>query len=350
MATDDNETKPLPEKVERALADAREAAKRRGAAPASGTKSARWLVLIPVTASVLALLLMMPRRAVPEDIPLPAIDGRALGATIAEDRALAASARAQRLSGDLLRVGSAIRAFNIASLPGTTPDDVMAVRKTLDESVGDLATSDGKNLYESLKALRAVQLEAFLGEVARYEMTGEMTKELQELGGSFVERMNDAGWVRSGKILLDDAQRRSAYKLVWTATVGGDRAPELKLTLDEQRALYTLYLARPHTTEGLRSAFEKRRRAINNDADCAKANESERTALETWRIEKIKKLGDIDPTYPTAYAMGVSHYRAGRYDLAAEAFRGWLEKHPDGRLSLRARNYLKASLTAYGPT
>jgi len=360
VASDDNETKapsekPLPEKVERALAEARDAAKRRGTRDGGegeqkGTKSARWLALIPVTATVLMGLLMMPRAAFPEEIPLPAIDGRALGTTIAEDDALAAKSRSERLSGDLLRIGTAIRAFNRASLPGTPVEEITVVRTELDESVRDYAARDPKGVYDGLRTLRAVQLDAFLTEVTRWEQTGETSNELQELGGGFVERMNDAGWVDNGKILLDDAQRRAAYKLVWTATIGADQSPTLKLTVDEQRALYTLYLSRPHAPEGLRNAFDARRKAVTTEADCAKANAAEKLALETWRIDKIKKLGDLDPTYPTSYAMGVAYYRAGRYEAAVDAFRAWIDKHPEGRLSLRAQNYLKAALTANGPT
>lgn len=365
MASDDNETKApsqpaqraqrdptaspaLPDKVERALTEARDAARRRGAE--KGTKSARWLALIPVTATVLMGLLMMPRAAVPEEIPLPAIDGRALGATMSEDDALAAKSRTERLSGDLLRIGTAVRAFNRASLPGSTPELVTSARTELDDSVRDYAGRDPKGVYDGLRTLRAAQLDGFLTEVTRWESTGEISKELEDLGGGFVERMNDAGWVRNGKILLDDTQRRVAYKLVWTASVGAEQSPALKLTLDEQRALYTLYLSRPHAPEGLRTAFDARRKTATTDADCTKANDIERLALEAWRMDKIKRFGELDPTYPTAYALGVANYRAGRYEPAAEAFRAWIEKHPEGRLSLRAQNYLKAALTANGPT
>ena len=39
-----------------------------------------------------------------------------------------------------------------------------------------------------------------------------------------------------------------------------------------------------------------------------------------WRAEKIKRLGTIDPSYPTAYALGVVYFRAARYDLSADSF------------------------------
>lgn len=352
VASDDNETKALPEKVERALAEARAAARRGSADPGAekGTKSARWLALVPVTATILMAMLMMPRAAVPDEIPLPAIDGRALGATMAEDDALAARSRSERLTGDLLRIGTAIRAFNRASLPGSTPEVVTTARTELDDSVRDYAGHDPKGVYDGLRTLRAVQLDGFLTEVTRWESTGEVSKELEDLGGGFVERMNDAGWVKNGKILLDDTQRRVAYKLVWTAAVGAEQSPALKLTLDEQRALYTLYLSRPHAPEGLRTAFEARRRSATTEADCTKANATEKLALEAWRMDKIKRFGELDPTYPTSYALGVANYRAGRYEPAADAFRAWIEKHPEGRFSLRAQNYLKAALTANGPT
>ena len=66
--------KPLPPSVERALAAARASAASAGTkAAVPGTKSARWLALIPVTVAALTMLLMMPRdrsargRAAPAD-------------------------------------------------------------------------------------------------------------------------------------------------------------------------------------------------------------------------------------------------------------------------------------------
>ncbi|MEZ4310178.1 MAG: hypothetical protein R3F14_19220 [Polyangiaceae bacterium] len=64
------------------------------------------------------------------------------------------------------------------------------------------------------------------------------------------------------------------------------------------------------------------------------------------RIEKIRELGALDPSYPAAFAEGVVLFRLGRFELAAQAFERHLAAHPDGPWTLRARNHLKASLEA----
>lgn len=329
----------LPADVERALAEAR--------APAPSTSS-RWLALIPVTAALLMFLLVVPRATPPEDIPLPQIDGLALRAIAEEDAARAQAARTNRLPGDVLAVGTALRTINNAMAAGDAAAAGPA-RATLDDALRGVGARDPKQGVDQLKTLRALQLEEFLAEVQRFEATGQQTPELLELGGGFIERMRDAGWVRGQNVLLDDAQRRAAFKLVWTAMVGGERAAELSPSLDEERALYTLYLSHPHVPDGQRSSFEAMRRDASTSEACQAIATKERLAAELWRADKIKKLGEIDLAYPTGYALGVAYYRAGRYDMSMDAFRAWMDHHPDGPLALRARNHWKAAFFANGP-
>ena len=312
------------------------------------TKGSRWLAVIPVTAAVLMFLLIVPRSAPPEDIPLPQIDGVALRAVIADDVARARSARDSRLPGDILAVGSGVRGLNKQFATGD-PDSVAPARAILDDALRGASGREPKVILDQLKTLRAVQLEEFLVEVKRFESTGEQSAELRELGGGFLDRMADGGWVDGHALVLDDAQRRAAFKLVWTAMVGGAQSPELALTLDEQRALYMLYLTHPHAPDAQRVSFEAMRKGASNAGDCKAVAVKERLAAELWRADKIRKLGELDPVYPTSYALGVAYYRAGRYDQSMDAFRAWTSAHPDGPLALRARNYWKAAFTAGGP-
>lgn len=312
------------------------------------TKGSRWLALIPVTAAVLMFLLIVPRSAPPEDIPLPQVDGVALRAVIADDVARARDARANRLPGDILAVGSGIRGLNKQFASGD-PESVGPARAILDDALRGVSARDPKVIVDQLKTLRAVQLDEFLDEVKRFDATGQQSAELRELGGGFVERMADGGWVDGHVLALDDAQRRAAFKLVWTAMVGGAQSPELALALDEQRALYMLYLGRPHAPESQRVSYEVMRRNAASPDECKSVALKERLAAELWRADKIRKLGELDPTYPTSYALGVAYYRAGRYDQSMDAFRSWMDAHPDGPLALRARNYWKAAFIAGGP-
>ena len=313
------------------------------------TKGSRWLALVPVSAALLTFLLLVPRSTPPEDIPLPQLDGLALRAVLADDASRARDARSHRLPTDILAVGSAIRSVNKQITSGDA-EAVAPARATLDDALRGAFGRDPKEALDQMKTLRAVQLEEFLVEVQRFESTGQQSPELLELGGGFVERMRDAGWVDGRQVSLDDVQRRAAFKLVWTAMVGGAQSPELALALDEQRALYTLYLTRPHVPDGQRGSFETMRRGAASPDECRTVAAKERIAAELWRADKIKRLGELDPAYPTSYALGVAYYRAGRYDQSMDAFRSWMDSHPDGPLALRARNHWKAAFAANGPS
>ena len=353
MSADDDETsdeseasKPLSPRAEAALARARAAV--RAASPPPKKDGGRWLALIPVVVAVLMMALMMPRATVPDAVPVPEVDTRALRATTKADDERAERAKATRLPTDVLAVGSGVRALQAAQQKEGegAAGDLDVARAKLDEARRALVGRAGWE--DDLLALRAVQMSAFLEELARYEATGDVSKDLEELGGGFIRRMDTSGWSEGRRILLDEPQRRVAFKTVWNAIVGVEPLEPFKLTLDEQRSLYALYLTRPHAGEAQQRSLDAMRRAATTPEGCARAAAEDRRAREIWRADKIRKLGAIDPTYPTAYALGVAHYRAGRYDLATDAFRSWLDAHPDGPWSARARNHLKAALAAYG--
>lgn len=341
---------PLPPRVERALAEARASAERAGPRPPrSASTSARWLALVPVSVAALTMLLMMPRAVPPEEIPLPVIDAEALDRVRRDDLDRAARARAIRLPSAVLLVGTSLRALNANLVSNAGDEDVSATRTALEHAVRTVML-DGEEGFDGLRSLRAVQLDTFLAAVEAFESTGVVSEELEAVGGAFLDRMHAAGWLDGNRVVLDDRERRAAYKLVWTAQIGAERMPQLELTLDEQRALYTLYLRRPHAPEAQRVLRASQRASATSDVACQRAVAQERVAIEQWRLEKIKRLGALDPAYPSAYALGVAYYRIGRYDASVESFRSWIDRHPDGALSLRARNHLKAALVAYGPS
>ena len=89
-------------------------------------------------------------------------------------------------------------------------------------------------------------------------------------------------------------------------------------------------------------------RSATTPEACARANAERTKQTELWRADKIRRFGEIDPTYPTSYALGVAYYRAGRFDTSADAFATFVKEHPDGPYVLRARNHLKSALVAGG--
>jgi hypothetical protein len=307
----------------------------------------RWLALIPVTVAVVMMALMMPRGTLPDAVPLPIIDEHALSQIMREDDVRAARAKEKRLPSDVLALGSAIRALQaVQQKTDATENDAQNAQVMLDDARRILASR--ADWPEDVLSLRAIQMSAFLDELARYESTGTASKELEELGGGFLKRAKSAGWSDGNRILLDGPQRRAIFKAVWNAIAGVDGVDRFVLKLDEQRALYTLYLSRPYPGEQAQRTLDAMRREAKTPEQCARAAFDDRRAREAWRADKIRRFGQIDPTYPMAYALGVAHYRGGRYDLSSDAFRAWIDAHPDGPYTVRARNHLKAALAAYG--
>jgi hypothetical protein len=341
---DDNEkpegpTKALPARVERALARARAAARADHA-----RKEGRWLVVFPVTVGVLVLLLMMPRKAAPDAVPVPAIDARVLAKIERADDARAAAAEAAPLPGYILAVGGAFRALNGLDVRGGDDVERIDARHRLESATRDLPR--GPNVESELLSLRAVQVRHFLDALARWEGTGQVDDDLVDLAGSFVNRAVEAGWVQPSprRLLMSESARRVAFKTVWNSLVGLSADRTFATSLDEERALYAFYLEHPRTPEPHRLALDAEREAATTPEACARVRANEGREMELWRADKIKRLGAIDPKYPMGYALGVAYYRAGRYDLSSDAFTTFLASQPDGPYALRARNYLKAAL------
>src|SRR5262249_13454455 len=138
---------------------------------------------------------------------------------------------------------------------------------------------------DDLLTLRALQTEEFLDEVKKLEATGEESGDLVDLAGSFLLHMRQAGWVEGNRCVLDDAQRRAAYKIVWN-TVAALRTKEFDLALDEERALYTLYLAHPHAPDNMRAAVETELAQANTPFACERARQNAHRTIELWRADK----------------------------------------------------------------
>jgi hypothetical protein len=133
------------------------------------------------------------------------------------------------------------------------------------------------------------------------------------------------------------------FKEMWNSFLALDGRPGFEPTLDEQRALYALYLSAPHPSLTMRAAIESARRGARDASACQGVREAERNATEEWRLERIRRLAAIDPAYPAAFARGIASFRRADYRGASLAFQAWLEAHPEGPWSLRARSFLRAA-------
>jgi len=299
------------------------------------------LGLVPVGVAVVLGLLLLPRAVPPEGIPVPIADARELARVAAADHDLAERARRETLPGAVRALGSALRAYHALE---TREDlrEVASARTAVDDAMpAALAAGD-----EPLLRLRAVQLEGFLEEVRRFEATGVESPELLALAGGFVGSMRSEGWCEGHTVLAGPGALSALFKQMWNSFLGLERRPAFSPSLDEVRALFALYLERPHASPRVRTALEARRRGARDERDCREVAEAESRALARWSLEKITLLGAVDPSYPAAYARGVATFRAGDYVTSAASFRQWLSDHPDGPFALRARSYLRAAALA----
>lgn len=286
---------------------------------------------------------MLPRGAAPDLLPVPVLDELAIEREVLADRDRAARARQKPLAAEVRSLGSAVRAFNTGEADGERDAVLSDARAAIDRA---RVLVVGRGLDEEVVALRAVQLDGFLSEVQRFERTGDVSPELEALGGTFVARMRRVGWCEGHHVLLTDLERRAAFKATWNTLVDFEANRALALSNQETRALYTLYFTHPHAPEAQRAALALARAQAKDKETCARIDDGERAAAGGWLLPKLAEYGALDPDYPLALARGVVLYHRHQYADAARSFTSWLEAHPDGPWTLRARNHLRASLAA----
>jgi hypothetical protein len=304
------------------------------------------LAAIPFGVAIALAMLLVPRHAAPgaDDVPVPIADAHALAHSAEIDHDLAERARRETLPGAVRGLGSAMRAYHTleAALDGADPSRLVAARRAIDVALTE-ARGPGEVRDEAMLRLRALELEGFIAEVRRFEATGTQSAELSALAGGFVSAMTVAGWCEDHTLLPDESALRTMYKQMWNGLVGFEGRPGFEPSLDEQRALYALFLSSPHPSAAMRDALDAARRGASSPKACAAVVEAERSATEAWRLEHIARLASIDPTYPEAFARGVAAFRRADYHASAQAFRTWLDGHTDGPLALRARTFLRAA-------
>ncbi len=158
--------------------------------------------------------------------------------------------------------------------------------------------------------------------------------------------MRSEGWCDGHELAAPEEALRTMFKEMWNGFLGLEKRPAFDLTLDEERALYAFTIAHAHPSKSMRQALDAARRGARDAKACEAIAEAERSATEAWRLERIARIGALDHRYPTEFARGVASYRRGDFAASAEAFRRWLHDHPDGPLTLRAENYLRAAVDA----
>jgi hypothetical protein len=287
--------------------------------------------VLAVVIALLGTLLAVPLRVAPEDVPLPAVDEKALRATMAHDAAMAAAIVPElerdvtgqpngRGLYDLRAFGEELRAYGRGEAEHDSASVVRERRRLVE------AAQRARSLGEDkLLALRAYQAELFNAELRRWENTGKETEELTGLGGPFLDLVRRNGWLSHGRSLaMDETLRTIFFKRRWVEITGMSAEP-FRISLDEERAFYAFLLAHPYNQNP----------SSGSPADACRT-------LDQWRLRKVEELARLDPSYPLLFARGVLYYRLGDAPAAAQAFRDHLARD-DGTYALRARNFLAAA-------
>jgi hypothetical protein len=288
------------------------------------------LGLVAVAVALCALWLALPRPVEPTLLPLPEVDRRVLARERAEDRARAREAERVGLPFEARALGELVRRHGAAA----AALDGAAARQARDDARSLIASVERRHGYETLRQLRALQSELFLQAVrtsVAFRRPDAKDRELEELGGNFVEKAKRSAWVdSSGDLLFREDELAMLFKLRWTELVGRLDRLELRPKLDEFRLYYRALLEHPE--------------AAGNAVSPSSHEQDER------RLSYTAALGRIDGDFPLALAQGVLLYRLGRKDQARAAFSGHLAAHQDGPWALRARNYALATLAQVRPT
>jgi hypothetical protein len=277
------------------------------------------LAAVPVLVGVVGAALLFPRAVVPVRVPLPVPNRAVLGAEARLDKQRAKRAETETLPAAVRELGGAFRAWN--QLAFRDDDDVEHEAHAQALRLGALAREvRAAHGDDALLALRAVQLEAFLAELARFEATGDESDELRALAGNVVARMQAIGWIDGHRANLAEESWRVLYRSLWNRAMGVAGDPAFALSLDDDREVTRLQLAHPHPPETERALLAAELRAAKTPEACRTLAQREVEAADRWRLEKVEAWAHRDPCYPVAYARGVLLFRTGRFAEASRAF------------------------------
>lgn len=291
--------------------------------------------VVALVIGAVGVILGAPRAIAPTEIPLPVADERTLDATLAVELARAealdrTSEEERARDFDLRAVGERFRTYGEADLAhdrdqlSRARTELLATMRVVREKSGD----------EALLRLRAYQLRAFLRGVAEWEKTGVESDDLKSVGGEFVSVAERSGWVLAPRRVLADRHALSALFLRRFSEITTLREGAFAVSLEHTRALYAFLLAHPPAGGALGPQEDK---------------VAEGRATWVWTLRKIEDFSAIDQAYPVDLARGVALYQLGDARLALSSFKKHLADHPDGPYTLRARNWLAASLEVAAP-
>lgn len=273
------------------------------------------LGVVAVGIALVGAVLAVPRAAAPDVLPRPAVDWPEITRELGVEGDRARAAEQNILPYDVRAAGELMRRYGDAA----ADNDPVRGDAELADLRAQIKVARHRAGNKRLLELRAVQSRMFQRALGHWEATGRSDEDLRQLGGDFLRKARESGWIEPPhRLSMSRAERSVLYRIRWSGLSGLLETYPFTPTLDDWRVYYGFLLAHP---EG---DGEHRR--------------------EENQLSYVDTLEKHDPSYLSALARGVLFYRLGRYPEAAAALRSHLTSHPDGAWTLRARNYLAAAL------
>lgn len=255
-----------------------------------------------------AALLAIPRAVVPRELPLPGVDRREYGLLERTEAGRLARAETKPLPYLVRAAGEAFRRFGTAE-SGSSDAATLEARKA--DFLESVVAARQRHGDEAMLDLRAIQTTLFVRAVDALR-DGRRSRDLLELGGSFVTRGDDAGWLRGGRVHLGADEAACIFRIRWSRLAGLLDTQPFSPTLNEWRLYYRALIAHASTESPAVAGY-------------------------------VDALIKLDPEYPALLARGIVAYWDARFDEATELFAQHLAAHPTGPWRLRAQNYLLAA-------
>ena len=272
------------------------------------------LGLITVAMVLAAALVAVPRAAPPGVFPVPLIDPTEATASRRGFEELANRAERDGLPFETRAVGDGVRRLGVALSGGA--GDAEFLNRLIAERV-QAALAAGQ--VEALQRLRAVQARLFVHAVRSYSWQGAPSAELLALGGDFVKRAVQNGWVARENCVASDDELTTLFARRWAELTRLRDDPHFKPTLGELRRYYRFLLLYPELGAGERSAMQER---------------------ASIRLRYVEALARRDTEYPVGLARGSLLAELGMMEASAQALSQQLAGPLSGEWNLRARNYL----------
>jgi hypothetical protein len=279
------------------------------------------LAVVAVSIALLGAALVVPRAVAPEELPVPEVDRAEQRRAFQSEQARAAAAEREPLPFEVRVVGELLRRYGAAE---SSRDSL--VEQHLIELREKAPAARAKHGDEALLRLRAAQTGFFRRALGRWLDSGKPDAELTELGGSFLAKAEQVGWIDAERELVPDEEECALlFRIRWTELTGLGKGHPFRPTLNEWRAYYRFLIRHPEV------------QVSGGEPELAGA-----------RLRYVQALASLDDGFPAELARGVLAYQLGRFPEATQAFQAHLQAHPDGPWRLRAQNYLSAALEAGG--